>query len=389
MNRCVTVAVEPEMLKDLNKLEEALEEIKIEDPNITVEISSETGECLVSGLGPLHLETIASAIKERGINVTTSKPTSVFRESVLHASEFIEKKSPNGLNRIILSLKPLEKETVRYLRSMKSSILEQRSLRETEIPEHTGLSIFDARGIWNLDDHQNLLISHLRGDAGMEFDSNDQPVEGTEINMIEVSESQEKPSKSGKKRSAKLAKESEKENLSNADSISSISPEIRKDIIKNIQSYCMHGPLAQEPLIELMIIVKDLQIAPNKEDANYFELSTMLSQALMECLTQAEPVLLEPIYKVLINSPQEYIGNVSSLVSQHQGKIRSMTQDPFRMHIEAEMAVRYSIDFSQEIRSETSGRVFWQSTFDSFQRVPEHQQSSIISDIRFRKGLRF
>ena len=44
----------------------------------------------------------------------------------------------------------------------------------------------------------------------MEFDSNDQPVEGTEINMIEVSESQEKPSKSGKKRSAKLAKESEK-----------------------------------------------------------------------------------------------------------------------------------------------------------------------------------
>ena len=151
----------------------------------------------------------------------------------------------------------------------------------------------------------------------------------------------------------------------------------------------MHGPLAQEPLIELMIIVKDLQIAPNKEDANYFELSTMLSQALMECLTQAEPVLLEPIYKVLINSPQEYIGNVSSLVSQHQGKIRSMTQDPFRMHNEAEMAVRYSIDFPKKFDQKLRGGYFGRVLLIVFQHVPEHQQSSIISDIRFRKGLRF
>jgi translation elongation factor EF-G len=51
--------------------------------------------------------------------------------------------------------------------------------------------------------------------------------------------------------------------------------------------------------------------------------------------------------------------------------------------------VRKSIEFSQELRSHTSGRVFWQTIFDSFQPVPPEQQEQIIQDIRFRKGLLF
>ena len=150
-----------------------------------------------------------------------------------------------------------------------------------------------------------------------------------------------------------------------------------------------HGKLVQEPLSELKIVIKDLHIAQSHEDANFFEISTMLQEAFMKCLVEAQPVLLEPIYQMEITSPEEYIGTVSSLINQFHGQILKISQDAFKAHISAKMSVRQSIGFAQEIRGQTSGRVFWQNLFDSFQSVPDSEHSQIIQDIKFRKGLAF
>ena len=53
------------------------------------------------------------------------------------------------------------------------------------------------------------------------------------------------------------------------------------------------------------------------------------------------------------------------------------------------MSVRKSILFADEIRGQTSGRVFWQNLFDRFSPVPEHDLDEIVKDIKFRKGLAF
>jgi elongation factor 2 len=360
----VTVAVEPAMLKDLNDLQTILEEIVIEDPNISVDVSSDSGECLLSGMGPLHLEIITNMIKERGIEVEVSNPTSVFHESIRESSSYHTATSPNELNSITLKLNRLDKSTVDYIRSVKSQIIENDILRVKNLPENTKFSSYEAEGIWKIDKYQNVILSRLKEDCGVDYDEEDNPI---------IPKGKAKKSKSGKVQDADRK----------------IPVEMRGHIIESINGVLGHGKIAQEPISEIEIIIKDITLSSEADAANFFEISNMIRTAMNECLEEAIPVLLEPIYKMLITTPEEYIGVVTSLISQYQGKILEITQDLFKTHITAKMSVRHSIEFAQDIRGDTSGRVFWQNLFDSFSLVPEHEKETIIQNIKFRKGLAF
>jgi elongation factor 2 len=366
----VTVAVEPNMLKNLEQLQTILEEIKIEDPNISATISDETGECLVTGMGPLHLEVIADMIKKRGVDVSISKPSSVYRESVTSISTYHSASSPNGLNKINILVMRMDQPTIQYLRKAKSTVLERKDLREKMLPENTSLSLYEARGIWNIDQFHNIIISRLPEDTGIEFDENDNPVPITNEEPIS-------------KRAQKRQTRAQEQNTGK------ITLEIKNQIIETLNGQLSHGILAQEPFTELKIVIKELEIAPGKDDCNFFELSTMVRHAFLSCIEEAKPHLLEPIFNLSIATPEEYIGAVTSLVAQYQGKILEIDQDMYRTIIKAQMSVRKTIEFSSEIRGATSGRVFWQSTFAAFQPVPEQQEREIIQEIKFRKGLIF
>ena len=352
----VTVAVEPDMLKELDKLEKILEDIQIEDPNISASVSADTGEVLLSGMGPLHLEITAKNIQERGINISVSKPTSVFRESADHFSNYHEATSPNNQNKIKMLIMRLNNPTVQYLRRAKSHVLEYDAIREKELPLHTSFSEHEARGMWNVDNYQNVIISRLHEDTGVVYDEDDH-----------AQETPKSPTKKGGDRKVSL--------------------DMRNKIIRGISELCKHGIIAQEPLTELKIIIKDIEIAGNIDDSNFFELSAMIQDVFMKCIQEANPILLEPIYKLMLTSPIGLIGTVTSLINQFQGKILEVDQDNYRAFINAHMSVRKSIDFVEEIRNKTSGRVFWQAILDSFQPVPEHSKDVIIQDIKFRKGL--
>ncbi|MHA1887584.1 MAG: GTP-binding protein [Promethearchaeota archaeon] len=367
----VTVAVEPDMLKNLNQLQDVLEEIEIEDPNIHVEISPDSGECLLSGMGPLHLEVICKTVKDRGVSVEISQPTSVFHESVQNKSSYHTALSPNEANSITLKIERLEHETVEYLRKIKSQILENEILREQNLPEHTQFDIYEARGFWNMDRFHNVVTSHMKEDTLVEYDESDQPIHKSE-------------EKANKNRKAKKRGSKSKGQIKQG-----ISSEERDQILQALEGLCRHGAIVQEPLSELKIIIKDLHISSDPEQANYLELSTMLQNAFSACLLEAEPILLEPIYTLMITTPEEYIGKVTSLVNQYSGKILEITQDVYKTNVKAKMSVRQSIKFAQDIRGETSGRVFWQNLFDRYAPVPTHEKEVIISEIKFRKGLAF
>ena len=96
----VTVAVEAKNTKDLPKLIEVLRQVAKEDPTIKVDINEETGEHLVSGMGELHLEVIGYRIQEKGVEIQTSEPIVVYRETVSALSPEVEGKSPNKNNRL-------------------------------------------------------------------------------------------------------------------------------------------------------------------------------------------------------------------------------------------------------------------------------------------------
>jgi elongation factor 2 len=77
----VTVAIEPEMLRDLPQLKRVLERFDMEDPNLLIKIDDQSGEILLMGLGELHLETVVNDISEL-VKCTSSSPLVIFVERI-------------------------------------------------------------------------------------------------------------------------------------------------------------------------------------------------------------------------------------------------------------------------------------------------------------------
>ena len=93
------------------KLIEVLRKVSREDPSVKIEINEETGQNLLHGMGELHLEIIENRIAtEKGVDVKTSPPIVVYRETITKKSPEMEGKSPNKHNKLLFSVEPLEPE---------------------------------------------------------------------------------------------------------------------------------------------------------------------------------------------------------------------------------------------------------------------------------------
>ncbi|MBT5924290.1 elongation factor EF-2, partial [Candidatus Woesearchaeota archaeon] len=116
----VTKAIEAKKPSDLPKLIDVLRQVQKEDPTITIEINEETGEHLMHGMGELHLEVIEHRIiKEKGVEVKTSPPIVVYRETVTKESPEVEGKSPNKHNKLYFKVEPLEQDVIDLIKEGK------------------------------------------------------------------------------------------------------------------------------------------------------------------------------------------------------------------------------------------------------------------------------
>ena len=113
----VTMAIEAKNPRDLPKLIEVLRQLAKEDPTLHVTLNEETGEHLISGMGELHLEVKVEKIRrEKGIEVITSPPIVVFRETVTKQSPVVEGKSPNRHNKFYIVVEPLPQEVIQLFK---------------------------------------------------------------------------------------------------------------------------------------------------------------------------------------------------------------------------------------------------------------------------------
>ncbi|MEM4619928.1 MAG: GTP-binding protein, partial [Desulfurococcaceae archaeon] len=160
----VTVAVEPKDPRDLTKLIDSLYKISIEDPSLIVKINEETGEYLVSGLGTLHIEIALTLLKENyGLDVISSPPIIVYRESVRDKSQVFEGKSPNKHNKLYISIAPLDETTIRLI--SEGIITEDMDPRERAkiLRDEAGWDTDEARRIWAIDENINVFVDLTTG----------------------------------------------------------------------------------------------------------------------------------------------------------------------------------------------------------------------------------
>ncbi|NIM44303.1 MAG: elongation factor EF-2, partial [Nitrososphaeria archaeon] len=95
-------------------------------------------------------------------------------------------------------------------------------------------------------------------------------------------------------------------------------------------------------------------------------------RAFLGSFLTAKPVLLEPVYKIGVSVPAQWVGDVTGMISSKRGRIVSSEQKGPVTMIKGFIPVAETFGLSAEMRSATSGHAFWQTQFDHWEKVPEN-----------------
>ncbi|MET1160628.1 MAG: elongation factor EF-2 [Thermoprotei archaeon] len=329
----VTVAVEPKDPRELTKLIDALHKLTIEDPSLVVKINEETGEYLLSGMGPLHIEIALTLLKENyGLEVIASQPIIVYRESIRDKSKIFEGKSPNKHNKLYISVEPLDEKTVQLI--SEGIITEDMDPRERAkiLREEAGWESDEARRIWAIDENINVLVDLTTGVQHLR--------------------------------------------------------EVRDTIIQGFRLAMREGPLALEPVRGVKVILHDAIIHEDPAHRGPAQIYPAVRNAIYAGMLTAKPTLLEPIQKLDIKIPMEYIGSVSSVITRKRGKLLQVIQQGVIARIIAEIPVAESFDLAEQLRGATAGKAIWGQEFSRWAPVPDSMLLDLIAKIRTRKGLK-
>jgi elongation factor 2 len=163
--------------------------------------------------------------------------------------------------------------------------------------------------------------------------------------------------------------------------------EVRDTIISGFTWTCQNGPLCEEPIRGIKAKLMDVQLHEDPVHRGPAQVMPATRKAILGSFLEAEPVLLEPIYKIGVSVSQEWVGDVTSIVTRKRGRITSSEQrGPITM-INGFIPVSETFGLSADMRSATSGHAFWQCSFDHWEKVPDNLAIEIIRGIRERRGL--
>jgi len=158
-------------------------------------------------------------------------------------------------------------------------------------------------------------------------------------------------------------------------------------VISGFTFACNAGPLCGEPMRGVQVNLLGIQLSENAEQCNPVELMRGMGKAVFGSFLTAEPVLVEPVYKTVISAPTELAGACSRIISSRRGKISAFEQKGAFTILTSHIPVAGTFGLSAELRSATSGRAFWQSLFDRWEKMPEKLEAKTIKELRKRKGL--
>jgi len=331
----VTKSIEATKPSDLPRLIEILRQVAKEDPTIKVEINEETGENLISGMGELHLEVRENRIRtEKGLEIKTGLPIVVYRESIRkQTSDVIEGKSPNKHNKFQIIV---EKIPENIYESMKSG----------EIPEI------------RIKKKDQIIIDKLRA---LGVDS---------------------------KESIKY-KEFYKRNIL-VDATKGIVHigEVIELIADGFEQVMNEGPLAREPGFGLRVKIVDCKLHEDAIHRGPAQVLPAIRDAIKEAMVNAGAVLYEPLQVIQIESPAEFLGEISKLVQNKRGQLMDVVQEGEHITVKAKLPVAEMFGLTSELRSATNGRASHYMVDQVFEKIPDDLQQRVKLQIRKRKGLR-
>ena len=102
------------------------------------------------------------------------------------------------------------------------------------------------------------------------------------------------------------------------------------------------------------------------------------SLAFKDAMKQASPVLLEPIMKVEVTMPEEYMGDIIGDINSRRGRIEGMDDLGGGKIVRAFVPLSEMFGYSTDLRSRTQGRGNYSMFFDSYEQVPKSVQEKVL-----------
>jgi elongation factor G len=146
---------------------------------------------------------------------------------------------------------------------------------------------------------------------------------------------------------------------------------------QGMKECCESGILAGYPLID----VKATLIHGSYHDVDSSEMAFKIagSMAMKEAASKASPVILEPMMKVEVEVPEDYIGNVIGDLIARRGQIESQSTDNGLAKVVSKVPLATMFGYATDIRSKTQGRGIFTMEFSTYEEVPRSVAEGIIS----------
>jgi len=343
----VRVAVEAKNPSDLPKLVEGLKRLSKSDPMVQC-IIEESGEHIVAGAGELHLEICLKDLEEdhAGIPLKKSDPVVSYRETVTDESDrMCLSKSPNKHNRLFMKAQPLQEgipedidEGIPELNPRTDPKVRGRYLAD----KYTW-DINNARKIWAFGPNvngPNLLVDCTRA-----------------VQYLS---------------------------------------EIKDSVVAGFQWASKEGVLCEENMRGCRFNLYDVALHADAIHRGGGQIIPTARRVLYACQLTAKPKLLEPVYMVDIQCPENAVGGIYGVLNRRRGHVTEEFQQPGTplFQVKAFLPVNESFGFTSALRANTGGQAFPQCVFDHWQELPGDMEDpnskpmQIVAHTRKRKGLK-
>ena len=339
-------SVEVKNAADLPKLVEGLKRLSKSDPCVLTSIS-ESGEHVVAGAGELHLEICLKDLEEdhAGIPLRISDPVVSYRETVSTESRMTAlSKSPNKHNRLWVTAQPMDEEVSLAIENGKISPRDDFKARARVLADDYGWDVTDARKIWCFGPDTtgaNLLVDQTKA-----------------VQYLN---------------------------------------EIKDSFVSGFQWATREGPVAEEPMRSIRFNILDVTLHADAIHRGGGQILPTARRVLYAAAMLADPALLEPIFNVEIQVPEQAMGGIYGVLSRRRGHVYTEEQRPGTplFNVKAYLPVNESFGFSGDLRAATGGQAFPQLVFDHWAILPggspldpTTKPGQVVTEMRKRKGIK-
>jgi len=147
-------------------------------------------------------------------------------------------------------------------------------------------------------------------------------------------------------------------------------------VTKGVEEAMNNGVLAGYPVVDVKVTLFDGSYHDVDSNENAFKIAA--SMAFKDGFMRADPVLLEPIMKVEVTTPEEYMGDVIGDLNRRRGLVQGMEDSPAGKLISAEVPLAEMFGYATTLRSMSQGRATYSMEFEKYAEAPSSVAEEVI-----------